>query len=315
MVVPPSINSSPHRRTPDRAAHRGDQLEEQPRPVGERTAVVVVTPVRGRRQEAPHDRAVRALELDAVEPALRAALGHVGVAGHDRRDLPVVHRLRDLAEERVGDRRGRPHRQARVHRRRLAAVVVDLGEDRRAVAVHGLGDAPVARQDVGVEAVDELLVGPVGGVGRVLLGDDEPGTALRPLGVVGRVLLGGPAALGVVGEVRAEHDAVLHRHRPDPERRPEEALGHRRTPVWRAPVHGRRASTHVKRDIRAITVPSPRRRRRHGDPRARPRGRCGARRCRPPAGAPRRTGSTTSGRAGRTPRRRRGPRGSSGAPR
>ena len=48
----------------------------------------------------------------------------------------------DLAEQRVGDRRRTPHRQPRVHRRRLAAVVVDLGEDRHAVAVDGMALPP-----------------------------------------------------------------------------------------------------------------------------------------------------------------------------
>ena len=221
MVVPPVdelVAAEPHaegQTRADRPAHRGDQVEQQAGAVRERPAVLVGAPVGGRREEPAHDRAVRALELDAVEAALGAPLGHVGVARHDGRDLAVVDGLGDLAEQRVGDRRRGPHRQARVHRRGLAAVVVDLGEDRRAVAVHGLGDAPVARQHVGVEPVDQLLVRPVGGVGGVLLGDDEPGTALGPLGVVGGVLLGGPAALGVVGEVRAEDDAVLHRHRPE----------------------------------------------------------------------------------------------------
>ena len=128
-------------------------------------------------------------------------------------------RLGDLAEERVGHGAGSPHRQARVHARRLAAVVVDLGEDGHVVGVDGLGDAPVAGDDPGVEAVDELLVRPVGDVGGVLLGDDEPGTACRPRRVVGGVLGGGHAVLGVVGQVGREDDPVADRQRPDPQGR------------------------------------------------------------------------------------------------
>ena len=77
-----------------------------------------------------------------------------------------------------------------------------------AVRVHRGGDLPVAGDDRPVEAVDQLLVGPVGGVGRVLLGDDEPDAARRAGGVVVGVLLARQAVLGVVGQVRGEHDPV-----------------------------------------------------------------------------------------------------------
>ena len=120
----------------------------------------------------------------------------------------VRHRLRHLAEQRIGDCRWRPHRQPRVHRAGLAAVVIDLGEDRNAMAMDGIGDRPVAGDHVAMEAVDQLLVRPIGGMGRVLLGDDQPGATGGAGLVVGRVLLGRLAVAGVVGEVRAEDDAV-----------------------------------------------------------------------------------------------------------
>ena len=66
--------------------------------------------------------------------------------------------------------------------------MVDLGEDRHPVTVHRLGDPPVAGDHVTVEAVDQLLVGPVGRMGGVLLGDDQPGAAGGSLRVVGGVL-------------------------------------------------------------------------------------------------------------------------------
>ncbi len=75
-----------------------------------------------------------------------------------------------------------------------------------------------------MEAVDQLLVRPVGRVGRVLLGDDQPGAARGPRRVVGRVLLGGQAVLRVVREVRGEHDAVAHDDRPDAQRREQVAV-------------------------------------------------------------------------------------------
>ncbi len=215
--MPSSISSSPQSRTPsarlrpDRLAHGGDDLEQEPGAALERAAVGVGAPVGGAREEAAHERGVRALQLDPVEAARPAVAGDERVAGDDLGDLACVDRLRHLAEQRVGDRRRRPDRQARVHPRALPAVVVDLGEDRDVVAVHGVGDRAVAGDDLGPEAVDELLVGPVGRVGRVLLGDDEPGAAGGPRGVVRGVALGREPVLGVVRQVGREDDAVPHR--------------------------------------------------------------------------------------------------------
>ena len=202
----------------DGGADGVDDLEQQAGPVGQRPAVGVGAAVGGGGEEAAHDRGVGALELDAVEPPGHAVGGDGGVAVDDLGDLVGLDRLRHLAEQRVGDGARRPHRQSGVHGGRLAAVVVDLGEDRHAVGVHGVGDPPVAVDHLGVEAVDQLLVGPVRRVGRVLLGDDEAGPAGGPGRVVGGVLLGGQAVGGVVGEVGREHDAVGHRDRAQPQR-------------------------------------------------------------------------------------------------
>ena len=202
----------------DGLADGGDDLAEQPRPVVQRPAVAVGPEVRRRGQERPHDRRMRALQLDAVEAALPAVPGDQRVPGDDLGDLPWGEALGDLAEQRVGNGRGRPHRHPRVHAGGLAAVVVDLGEDRGAVPVHGFGDAPVAGDDGGVEAVDELLVRPVRRMGGVLLGDDQSGAAGGPSRVVGHVLVGGEPALGEVGEVGGEDDPVLRPDRPELDR-------------------------------------------------------------------------------------------------
>ena len=210
----------------DHAAHGGDDLDEQPRSVLEGSAVAVRAPVRRRGEEAPHDRRVRALQLDPVESTFGAVLGDRRVTGHDLLDLCRRDRLRHLPEERIGDRRRRPHREPGVHRAGLTAVVVDLGEDRHPVAMHRLGDPSVAGDDVAMEAVDELLVRPVGRMGRVLLGDDQPGATRRPSAVVRRVLLGGFAVAGVVREVGAEHDPVAGGDRADRQRCPEVPVRH-----------------------------------------------------------------------------------------
>ncbi len=215
------VPAQTHTRTmvgTDGRPHRADQLEQEPSPIAQRPAVAILTGVGHRGEEPPDDGRVRALELDAVEASLDAAGRDGRVAVHDLGDLGLVDRLRDFTEERVGHRARRPDRQARVHRRRLAAVVVDLREHRHVVRVHGLGDPQVPVEHPRVEAVDELLVGPVGRVCRVLLGDDQAGATLRPRRVVGGVLLGRQAVACVVGEVRAEHDPVLEGDRPEPDR-------------------------------------------------------------------------------------------------
>ena len=114
------------------------------------------------------------MQFHAIESAFRAVPGHRGVAGHDLGDLVPLHGLGHLAEHRVRHWAGRPHGQPGEHRRGLAAVVVQLGEDRHVVRVHRCGHLPIAGDDRPVEAVDQLLVGPVGGMSRVLLGDDQP---------------------------------------------------------------------------------------------------------------------------------------------
>ena len=210
----------------DHPPHRRDELQQQPGPVLERAAVAVGTPVGGGGEEPAHDRRVAALQLDAVEATLGAVLGDGGVAGDDLVDLGGGHRLGHLPEQRVGHRRRGPDRQPGVHRRRLSPVVVDLGEDRHPVPVDGLGDAEVPGDHVAVEAVDQLLVRPVGGMGRVLLGDDEAGAAGGAGGVVGGVLLGRPAVTGVVREVGREDDPVANRHRAELERCPQVPVGH-----------------------------------------------------------------------------------------
>ncbi len=202
----------------DRRADRGDHLQQQPGAVGQRPAVPVGALVRGRGQEAPDDRGLRALQFHAVEPALGAVPGDAGVAGHDLRDLVRLHRLGHLAEQRVGDRAGRLHREPGVHPGGLAAVVVQLGQDRDPVRVHRVREAPVAGDHLGPVALDQLLVGPVRRVGGVLLGDDQPGTAGRAPRVVGGVLPGWQPVARVVGQVGGEHHPVGQRQRAHPQR-------------------------------------------------------------------------------------------------
>ncbi len=89
-VIDQFVTADPHaERQPvaDDTPDGGHDLDHDPRPVLETPAVRVGALVGGRREEAAHDRRVRALELDPVEAALGAVLGDRGVAGHDRVDL------------------------------------------------------------------------------------------------------------------------------------------------------------------------------------------------------------------------------------
>ncbi len=181
-----------------------------------------------------------ALQLDAVEAAAHAVLGDERVAGHDLGDLVGLDCFGYLPEKRVGHRAGRPDRQPGVHARGLPAVVVDLSQDRNAVGVDGFGDPSVAGDDFGVETVDELLVRPVRGMGRVLLGDDQPGASGSPGLVIGGVLFARPAVLGgVVGQVGGEHDPVAQRERTDSDRGEE-------MPVLARPAHTGASTTAVR---------------------------------------------------------------------
>jgi hypothetical protein len=76
------------------------------------------------------------------------------------------------------------------------------------MAVDFVSDSLVPRYDITMESVDQLLIGPVRGVGAVLLGDDEPGSTRSASGVISGVLFSGQAIARVIGEVRAENDTV-----------------------------------------------------------------------------------------------------------
>jgi hypothetical protein len=76
------------------------------------------------------------------------------------------------------------------------------------MAVNFISDSLVPRYDITMESMDQLFIGPVCGMGTVLLGDDESGSTSSACGVIGGVLFGGQTIAGVIGEVRAENDTV-----------------------------------------------------------------------------------------------------------
>ena len=214
------MSSSAQRRTPrvkssPRAARtRRDHLEREAHAVVEAAAVLVAAEVGERRHELPRQRAVAELQFHAVEAALAHVHCRAGEVVDDLADVLDLHGLGRLPVEHVRDGRRRPHRQAGKAAAALLAVVVELGEDARVVPVDFAGELLVAGDHLGMEGFDEPLVGPVGGMHRLLFGDDEPRAAARAGRQVARQPLAGQPVLGQVGEVGRERDAVRDRHAP-----------------------------------------------------------------------------------------------------
>ncbi len=154
-----------------------DHLEGKAHAIVEAAPVLVAAEVGERRHELPRQGAVPELQLHAVEPALANVHGRPGEVLGDLADVLDLHGLGRLPVEHVRDGRGRPHRQAGEAAAALLAVVVELGEDAGVVPVDFPGELLVAGDDLRMEGLDQVLVGPVGGVHRLLLGDDEPRAA------------------------------------------------------------------------------------------------------------------------------------------
>lgn len=156
-----------------------------------------------------------ALQFNAVKTTFGTMFGDSYVTRDDLINLGVRDGFRNLAEEGIGNRRRCPHWKTTEHAARLTTVVVDLGKDRHAMAVDRIGDSLVARDHVATKTMDQLLIGPVGGVCTVLLGDDKARAARCTRRIVVGMLLGGFAITGIVGEVSAKDNSVSGRYRPE----------------------------------------------------------------------------------------------------
>ena len=161
-----------------------------------------------------------ALQFNAVKTTFGTMFGDGDVARNDLVNFGVRDGLGYFSKEGIGNCRWRPNGKATEHAACLTAVVIDLGKDRHAMTMNRIGDALVARDHVAMKTMNQFFIGPVGGVGAVLFGDDESGTTSGAGCVVVGVLLGGLTIAGVVGEVGAKDDAVAGRHRPEFKRCP-----------------------------------------------------------------------------------------------
>ena len=150
-----------------------------------------------------------ALQFNAIEATFGAIFGNGHIAGDDVANFFVRYGFWYFTKQRVGNGTGGPHRHAAVHAACLAAVVIDLGKNWRAVAMHCRRDASVTRNHIAMETVNQFLIRPVGGMRGVLFGDDEPRATFGASGVIGGVLFGWLAIAGVVREMRAKHQSIF----------------------------------------------------------------------------------------------------------
>jgi hypothetical protein len=223
------------RHRPDRADH----LAGEARATAPVAAPEVSPPVRLRPEKCIDQIAVRAVDLDAVEPqpqrqrrGPREGIDNVG-------DLPLGHRPRRLP--RPGQRAARFRRSQAGHvgvrrqsRPPIATGVPELREDASTRRVHRLDDRGPAGRSVAVEPRHPGI-----GCGRGVrhigaLGDDQPDARRGPPAAIVRDHRVRTAVGAEIARHRRHHDPVRQGKRPDPDEleQPGEAgiSGHGRTP-------------------------------------------------------------------------------------
>ena len=200
-------------------AHRPDDPPREAQPRLRRAAVLVLAPVRPRREEAVEEVAVR-LQFDAVEPAGLAAQRGAHVVVDDPVEVPLLGLLGEGAVGRLAHRRGRDGRQPVAGVVRGAPPEVGhLDHHGGAVFVDVVGELAEPRDDLVLVEVQ------VAEGRRAVRGDDrrpadhrQRDAALRLLAVVEAVALLGHAVVAVRRLVRGADDAVAQVQRPEVER-------------------------------------------------------------------------------------------------
>ena len=200
---------------------RVDHLDGQAQAVLERATVLVGALVVERAHELVEQVRVRDVHLGAVKAALTGQLGAVRPPVDQLLDVFALHRLRHLAVRRALDVRGAPQDADVVGRvgGGVAAEVVELLEDLRAVVVHRAGQALVRRDGIlEVRPHEALVARGRGGVHQTITGDQEACTALGARNLVVDVALGVMPVLRVHLRVRGLHDPVTDLSRADLQR-------------------------------------------------------------------------------------------------
>ena len=158
---------------PDALAHRLAHLAQEPQPVLERAAVLVGRRLTWGERNWVGQVVEPGAHLDAVDPALRGVRRRLPVAVDHLPDLAARERARLGLEPRAGHAGRRHRRRPRRRRDHLAAAVEELHDDLRAVRVHGVGQPPEDRHDLGQVAADRVRRQQPGVVGRRRLDADQ----------------------------------------------------------------------------------------------------------------------------------------------
>ena len=113
----------------------------------------------------------------------------------------------------------------------LAAAVQQLDEQARPVRLHGRGDTPVARGDLGQKAAERVRCEQPGRVHRRRLEHDQAGAAARAGLVVGDEVVGRQVVVDERRLVRGRDDPVLQLDRAERERAEQMLESRHRTPL------------------------------------------------------------------------------------
>ena len=231
----------------DRGADAVDDLFQEPHPMLERAAPLVVATVAVRREELRDQvAAIGRVDLDAVVAAFACPHGRIGVGLDQLLDVLGLGLLRHLEHRRAGDVTRADERQLRNQARGLTARVAKLADDLRAVRVNGVRDHLVFRDDRVVEASRRRAEQPAVRMDDIERRHDERDAALRTLGEVRGLPLGRHAFVRKAVQVRRRHDAIAELDVSDLEGR-EEMLE-----LWGQRFYSKPAG--VRRTFRQSTV-------------------------------------------------------------
>ena len=140
----------------DHLAKSGQDLEREPRAILQRAAVLVRPSVGVRGQELADEVAVRAVDVNHVDPGLETAPRRLHKSVDDDLDVLMGHRARHGAriDERARHDGGRDRLALTGRARRLASAVIELHRELGPVLVDGVGDLAEPRNDGVVVATD-----------------------------------------------------------------------------------------------------------------------------------------------------------------
>src|SRR5579872_2328200 len=115
---------------------------------------------------------MRRLQFRAIEAAFAHMPRYQRVAPHDLGNLFLLDFLAHFAMDGINHWGGAYYRAARIYAAGLHSVVVNLREHACAMLVNGARHTPVTGNNLRIESVNKLLIGPVAGMNRLFFRDD-----------------------------------------------------------------------------------------------------------------------------------------------